>query len=158
MMTAADYEKINEIVSAPNARHIIIELINTYGLQSPENASFIMDEATKLSIFMMKHYGEKAVQYKAATEELLVDETSLAQPKEHLLHLLRICMPIFPEGNVRAENTVAETKYFDRLLNLLKAPMLVFDWDNKADWKWARANGVDAYLKLLKYRNAAALR
>lgn len=158
MLTVEDYAKIKEIVSASNAKHIIMEIINTYGLQSPENASFIMEEATKLSVFMMQHYGQKATQYKVATEELLVDETSLTRPKEHLLHLLRICIPIFPEGSIRPENTLAEKECFRRLLDMLKAPVRAFDWDSKTDWKWARINGVDVYLKQLKFRNSGILR
>lgn len=159
MLNEEDYKKIKEITSASNAKHIIMEIMNTYGLQSPENASFILDEATKLSTFVMQHYGQKATQYKECAGELMREDDAKVETKEYnLLHLLRICMPIFPEGVVQGMHTVEEIKYFDRLLTILKPTSHVFYWDNKNDWKWARANGVDAYLKLLKYRNAAVLR
>lgn len=159
MLTVEDYAKIKEIVSASNAKHIIMEIINTYGLQSPENASFILDEATKLSIFVMQHYGQKAAQYKECAGELMKDDDSDVKPGEYnLLHLLRICMPVFPDGVVQSTNTSDEIKYFDRLLSILKPTEHVFYWDSKEDWKWARKNGVDSYLKLLNYKHRLSVK
>lgn len=120
MITPEQHETLKKIAEADNAKSMLFELMSMWGLQSAANANALLEEATKISTFMLEHKDNLSANLKGALDALLTADTfDHSDKKKYMLHILKICMGLFPMAEIEERHKPEEIVYFNELIQIL---------------------------------------